>query len=200
MQLSIKSKDLKDALKDSMFYERKAESLDSTERKLFQPLQDLHECKVEKQALTEKLITAILNSNDIEVSRKDLKYSLYLMYKLEKQCSSLVHQSELGKLKHTYKLSQGTNDVETKSKNTHIKHLEAEIASLQKNSKQYDNIASTGIRSLIILNTFQKRHHHGKVIHLVYCCVHLCLTHFNCLFFLSASRSNMRRGHRHKMC
>ena len=54
MQLSIKSKDLKDALKDSMFYERRAESLDSTERNLHQSRQDIHECKMEKHALTDK--------------------------------------------------------------------------------------------------------------------------------------------------
>ena len=49
LQLSVKAKELKAALKESSFYERKAESLDTTERKLRQLSQDLHEAKLDKK-------------------------------------------------------------------------------------------------------------------------------------------------------
>ena len=89
--------------------------------------------------------------------KKELKDSIEIRHKLEQQRASLVHHQELAKVEHEYALIKATGELHKKSKDSYIKRLEAEITTLQTKARQYDNIASTGIKSLISMNAFQKR-------------------------------------------
>ena len=89
----------------------------------------------------------------MESSKKELKVSLVSRSKLEEEKIKFMHSTEGSKLNleiQKYKLVIQARDGK-------IKILESEIDSLKSKAKQYDNIASSGIKSLISMNAFNER-------------------------------------------
>ena len=88
-----------------------------------------------------------------EESKKELKDSLVSKFKLDEERLNLKHQSEMNERL----LEKLKNDLLIQSHEDKIKRLEGDIDHLKHKSKQYDNIAQSGIKSLISLNAFNER-------------------------------------------
>ena len=89
----------------------------------------------------------------MQASKDDLRVTLAATYKLSEQRLKLSHQSEMNKKL----LEEEKHDITLDSKEDKIKSLKTEIESLKGKAKQYDNIASTGIKPMIALRAFNQR-------------------------------------------
>ena len=96
---------------------------------------------------------AVQDCRDVELSKRELKDSLKSKFKIEEQRLQLAHQSEETKtiLQHQ-KDELLISHLEDK-----IKSLLGKIDCLKHKAKQYDVIASSGMKSLISLNAFNER-------------------------------------------
>ena len=95
-ELSTKDQELKAARREAALAERKLQRLDTTESKLRKACQDLHQTKVDKQVLCDRLKVACDATKVVESSKKDLKDSLEGKYRLEQQRTKLEHEAEVG--------------------------------------------------------------------------------------------------------
>ena len=108
---------------------------------------------MEKKQVADQLKRAIGDIKDVELSKRELKDSLVSKAKLEEERIRFVHSTEVSKLT----LEQQKSGLVIQAREDKIKILESEIDSLKSKAKQYDNIASSGIKSLISLNAFNER-------------------------------------------
>ena len=87
------------------------------------------------------------------MSKRELKDSLVSRAKLEEERTKFIHSTEVSKLT----LEKSKSELVIQARDDKIKILESEIDSLKSKAKQYDNIASSGIKSLISMNAFNER-------------------------------------------
>ena len=151
--LSREQRDLKTCQKEVTYLERKVHTLDATEKKLTQSGSTIHELKVEKKQVADQLKRAIGDIKEVELSKRSLKESMVTKGKLEVERIKLIHATEVSKLS----LEHEKSVLVIQARDDKIKSLQSEIDSLKSKAKQYDNIASSGIKSLISLNAFNER-------------------------------------------
>ena len=151
------ARDLKLQKKEIASYERKVDRLETTERKYLQLSQEVHQVKVDKTVLCDRLRSANQNLKDLEASKKDLKDCIEGKCSIEEQRKSLIHQEQLAKAEHLHAVAKATSDVYAKSQEDKIKNLQEEINLLKTKAKQYDKIAQTATTTIIGLNAFHKR-------------------------------------------
>ena len=154
---SAQERELKATRKELGLLERKSERLDMTESKLRRACQDLHQAKVDKKVLADKVKSVTNTAREVESSKKALKDSLKAKYKLEEQQKQLVHDSAYAKLQHDTTLNRARSEILLSNQDEKIKRLEGEIHNLKGKARQYDAIAATGIKTVISLNAFEKR-------------------------------------------
>ena len=147
------SRELKTCQKEVIFLEQKLQTLDSTERKLSQSCSTVHQLKVEKKQIADQLKRAVGDIKEVEMSKRELKDSLVSRAKLEEERTKFIHSTEVSKLT----LEKSKSELVIQARDDKIKILESEIDSLKSKAKQYDNIASSGIKSLISMNAFNER-------------------------------------------
>ena len=141
-QLSRQDQELKAAHKEASVSERKLQRLDATESKLRKLCQDLHQTKVDKKVLCDRLKVACDATKVVESSKKDLKDSLEGKYKLEQQRTKLEHEVEVARLKHASTLARVTSDVLKENQEEKVKRLLEDIQTLKGKAKKYDDIAA----------------------------------------------------------
>ena len=113
----------------------------------------VHQLKVDKRLLTDQLKSASSNVCKDHKARIDLKDMMTARFKHDEERLKLSHQSEIAE-----KVLEVTrNSVELEAKDEQIKALKGEITTLQNKARQYDNIAATGIKSMMGLRAFNER-------------------------------------------
>ena len=150
MQESRGSKDLQRTITS---LERKLSTHQATEKKLLESSKTVHELKIEKKLIAEQLKRAQSDVRQVELSKRDLRESLACKYDLEEERLKLSFSSKANQIT----LEKHKSDLIIQSREDQIKRLESELSTLKNKAKQYDNIASSGIKSLISLNAFNER-------------------------------------------
>ena len=115
--------------------------------------QSLHQLKVEKKTLSDQPKAAVSETKSVQASKDDSRVSLAGKYKICEERLKLTHQSDMNKKL----LGEAKHAITLDSKEDKIKSLKTQIESLKGKAKQYDNIASTGIKSMIALRAFNQR-------------------------------------------
>ena len=151
--LMRESRELKAVQREVTFLERKLSTQQTTEKKLLQVSQSVHQVKMEKKLIADQLKRALADVREVENSKRDLKETLSCKYKLEEEKLTLTYATETGRIT----LEKQKSDLVIQSKEDKIKRLESELSTLKGKARQYDNIASSGIKSLISLNAFNER-------------------------------------------
>ena len=119
--------------------------MESLEAKLRKASQDIHQVKVDKKILIDRLKVACDATKEAESSRKELKDSLEGKHKLKEQHQELLHRTEVVKLQHESALACVTSKVVKPNQEDKIKRLEEELQIFKGKAKQYDAIAATGV-------------------------------------------------------
>ena len=152
-ELVTESRGAKALQRENVFLERKLSTQQATEKKLLESAHTVNELKLEKKLIADQLKRALSDIKQVELSKRDLRESLSCQHKLEVETLKLTYSSEANQIT----LEKQKSDLIVQSREDKIKRLESELSTLTNKARQYDNIASSGIKSLISLNAFNER-------------------------------------------
>ena len=147
------SKQMKVVEKEILYYQRKVDDCESVKHKYQQSCTSVHQLKIDKKVLADQLKAAVSEVRRVEASKQDAKDLMLCKYNHDEERIKLLHQSELSKKV----LEQVKVSMALEAKEDRIKTLQSEITLLLHKAKQYDNIAASGIKSMMALKAFSER-------------------------------------------
>ena len=146
-------KQMKVVEKEIVYYQRKVDDCESVKDRYQQSCTTVHQLKTDKKVLADQLKAAVSEARRVEASKQDAKDLMLSKHRHEQECLKLLHQSELSKKG----LEQAKGNIALEAKEDKIKTLKSDITVLLHKAKQYDNIAASGIKSMMALKAFNER-------------------------------------------